>query len=295
MRMKQCMELCRNEMAEGNGRSLRPAASSGTIPTWENPGRLRLGGKLVIVWPLRNGNYYVVQIVYKGESCKQDCHLVGERAGGNEIVTTYIHLLRSRTLLQYEDGIFVTLTSSTARDLGELLRTLQKQSYYCGNTLSKSCNARWHESSHTKLTIAIAAIRCYPYCGKTFANSSGVKRHEDSNCPFAIAYNTYPCDNCGLVYGNKCALNAYIRNCATRRTSSTQRCFVSNVASDDFNNLDQVLRPEIVDSSRVSFGLSVLHSWARSLCVCSIVRNGKLGASIKIVLSRRHREPFRTD
>ncbi|KAJ4431291.1 hypothetical protein ANN_19888 [Periplaneta americana] len=46
-------------------------------------------------------------------------------------------------------------------------------------------------------------------------------------------------------------------------TSSTQRCFLCNLTSKDFNNLEKVLTTEIVDTSRLSFGLSVLHARIR--------------------------------
>ena len=50
---------------------------------------------------------------------------------------------------------------------------------------------------------------------------------------------------------------------AVTGTSCTQRCFLCNLSSKDFSNLEKMLSTEIVDTSRLSFGLSMLHACIR--------------------------------
>lgn len=50
---------------------------------------------------------------------------------------------------------------------------------------------------------------------------------------------------------------------AVTETSSAQRCYICNLTSKDFNNLDKVLSMQVIDPSRLQFGLSVLHAWIR--------------------------------
>ncbi|XP_050312211.1 uncharacterized protein LOC126747535 [Anthonomus grandis grandis] len=50
---------------------------------------------------------------------------------------------------------------------------------------------------------------------------------------------------------------------AVTENTSTQRCYLCNLTSKDFNNIDKVLKQKIADESRFQFGLSSLHAWIR--------------------------------
>lgn len=47
---------------------------------------------------------------------------------------------------------------------------------------------------------------------------------------------------------------------AITETTSTQRCFICNLTSKDFNNIEKCCNTHIIDTSRLEFGLSVLHA-----------------------------------
>lgn len=50
---------------------------------------------------------------------------------------------------------------------------------------------------------------------------------------------------------------------AVTENTSTQRCYLCNLTSKDFNNIDKVLKQKVTDESRYQFGLSSLHAWIR--------------------------------
>lgn len=46
---------------------------------------------------------------------------------------------------------------------------------------------------------------------------------------------------------------------AITNTASTQRCYLCNVTSKDFNNIDAILQKEVKEAN-LQFGLSTLHA-----------------------------------
>lgn len=54
---------------------------------------------------------------------------------------------------------------------------------------------------------------------------------------------------------------------AITNTTSTQRCYLCNVTSKDFNNIDAVLQKEVKEAN-LQFGLFTLHAWIRFLECC---------------------------
>lgn len=50
---------------------------------------------------------------------------------------------------------------------------------------------------------------------------------------------------------------------AITETTSSQKCFICGLTSNDFNNIEKVTHTILFDASRLSFGLSILHAWIR--------------------------------
>lgn len=50
---------------------------------------------------------------------------------------------------------------------------------------------------------------------------------------------------------------------AVNDNPSTQRCYICNLTSKDFNNIEKVLKQKVIHESRYQFGLSSLHAWIR--------------------------------